>query len=397
MAAIEARFPEVEIRRNDHNGGFPANNLALVDLDGVDYVGLINNDAFVEPGWLRPLVATLEAAPELGAAASKLVLAPGFVDLGIRTEGFVPGGADPRELGVMVRDVRVDGASVFDDAHFASGGWGLEHDRDGPFQWTSCDAVLRVPVPEGATSPIPVELVLQAPRRTEVRLDGGAGTYLVELDRRPATAAVTVAGEPYDVVNNVGSVVFTDGAGADRGWLDRDDGQYDEPAEVFAWCGGSVLFRPDYLRDVGLFDEHFFLYYEDTDLSWRGRLRGWGYRTAPASVARHLHAATSGEGSPVFAHHVERNRLLMLVKNAPARMAAREVVRFVLVTGSYARRDVLRPLLRGRRPRGTVVRRRMGSFVDFLRLLPAMLAARRRARSRSRLSDDEVATWLVRR
>ena len=118
-------------------------------------------------------------------------------------------------------------------------------------------------------------------------------------------------------------------------------GQYDEPAEVFAWCGGSVLFRPAYLADVGLFDERFFLYYEDTDLSWRGRLRGWRYRTAPASVARHVHAATSSEGSPVFAYHVERNRLLMLVKNAPARLAAQQVWRYLLVTASYARRDIV--------------------------------------------------------
>ncbi len=32
-------------------------------------------------------------------------------------------------------------------------------------------------------------------------------------------------------------------------------------------CGGGVLLRSDYLDDVGLFDEDFFLYYEDTDLA----------------------------------------------------------------------------------------------------------------------------------
>ena len=79
--------------------------------------------------------------------------------------------------------------------------------------------------------------------------------------------------EPRDIVNNVGSIVFEDGYGADRGFLEPDEGQYQEPVEVFAWCGGSVLLRPRYLADVGLFDERFFLYYEDTDLAWRGRTR----------------------------------------------------------------------------------------------------------------------------
>ena len=79
------------------------------------------------------------------------------------------------------------------------------------------------------------------------------------------------------------------------------------PADVFAWCGGSVLFRPSYLADVGLFDERFFLYYEDTDLSWRGAARGWRYRYVPEAVTRHVHAASTGEGSPVFQYYVERH------------------------------------------------------------------------------------------
>jgi GT2 family glycosyltransferase len=244
---------------------------------------------------------------------------------------------------------------------------------------------------------VAVVVTLQARRTTRVLLDGGAGPVEVEVGTRPTEVSLVVTSEPYDVVNNVGSKVFEDGAGADIGFLERDEGQYDEPTEVFAWCGGSVLMRPEYLADVGLFDERFFLYYEDTDLSWRGRRRGWSYRTAPASRVRHIHAASSGEGSEVFAYHVERNRLLMLVKNAPAGMVWRQVVRYLLVTASYARRDLVRPLLAGRRPHPTVVRRRLTSFVGFLRLLAPMLADRRILRDRQLVPDDQLAGWLVRR
>lgn len=393
---IERLHPEVEVRRNATNTGFPANNIALRDLDDVRYVGLINNDAFVEPGWLAPLVDALDEDRSLGAVSSKLVLEPRFVEVRLTAPTFVPGRGDDRTLGVMVRDVLIGGRSVRASAHFADGGWGPEVDRDGPFEWTSAEAVLRVPVDE-IEMPLPVTLVLQAERRKEVRIDSGRGVSLVDVDRRPVPIGLTVAGEPHDVLNNVGSVVFADGAGADRGWRERDRGQYDEPVEVFAWCGGSVLFRPEYLTDVGLFDEDFFLYYEDTDLSWRGRLRGWRYRTAPASVARHVHAATSTEGSAVFAYHVERNRLLMLAKNAPASMVRHQAWRFVLITASYARRDVLRPMLRFRRPNVTVVRRRIGSFAGFVRLLPAMWHRRRRVRRRRVASDASLLAWLVRR
>jgi GT2 family glycosyltransferase len=209
--------------------------------------------------------------------------------------------------------------------------------------------------------------------------------------------AVTVSSERYDVLNNVGSIVFEDGAGADRGWLERDIGQCDDPVEVFAWCGGSVLFRPDYLRDVGLFDERFFLYYEDTDLSWRGRARGWRYRTVPTSVARHVHAASSVEGSELFSYFVERNRLLMLLKNAPARLVLRQMWRFALITASYARRDLVAPVLGGRRPHPTIVRRRVVSFVGVLRLLGPMLQDRRALRRRQQVTDRELLDWMVRR
>ena len=85
----------------------------------------------------------------------------------------------------------------------------------------------------------------------------------------------------------------------------------------------------------------------------------------------------------------------MLVKNAPAAMAVRQVLRYLLVTASYARRDVVGPALSGHRPRLTVVRRRVISFVGFLRLLGPMVADRRRLRRRQLVPDDDLARWWI--
>jgi GT2 family glycosyltransferase len=396
---IAAERPGVRLVRNDHNGGFVANNLALRDLDGVDYVGLVNEDSFVEPGWLRALVAGIEADDRLGAVSARLVFADRFVEVGIASPTFRPGGVDSRELGVMVSGVRVDGIDRWRDAQVADGGWGIEHRPDGTlFHWTGPTATVRVPVGDGATLPgqVEVELAAEAAKRVEVR--SGDRTATLDVTRTPTWFDVPVAGPATDVVNNAGSVLIEGGYGADRGFLEPDRGQYDAPADVFAWCGGSVLLRPAYLADVGLFDERFFLYYEDTDLSWRGRSRAWRYHYVPGAVARHLHAAsTGGEGTPTFQHYVERNRLLMLVKNAPPGMAATAVWRYLLTTASYARRDLVGPVLRRRRPNPTIVWRRGKSFLAFLRVLPGTLAARRRIRRRAVVGDGELLAWAVRR
>ena len=391
---LRAAHPGVEIRAQDRNTGFPANNLALRDLERIRYVALINNDAFVEPGWLIPLVDALDDDPGLGAACPKLLLATRFAEVHVRAPVLVSEGDGGRQLSIQLRGCAVDGVDVWRDLHVASGGWGRESSTLGTFEWIGPNTVLRVPVIDAGSGASPmVALRIDATEACEITIDGTP----MAVRSGPSTLVFPASSEPVDVVNNVGSVVFTDGCGADRGWLQRDLGQFDDPVEVFAWCGGGVLLRPTYLADVGLFDESFFLYYEDTDLSWRGQARGWRYRTAPSSVIRHVHAASSGEGSEVFAFHVERNRLLMLVKNAPARVALRQSLLHLRATASYLRRDVLRPPLHRQRPRITIVRRRIRAYLGFLRLMPATLSERRVLRSRRLVTDHRLEPWFVAR
>jgi GT2 family glycosyltransferase len=413
-AAIADRFPGVQLIRSARNNGFPANNLALRQLDGVDYVGLVNPDSCVEPGWLGALAGALDADNALGAVSPRMLFADRFVDIEISSPTFVPGTADRRTLGVQVSGARVEGVDRWRDAQFAEGTWGIEHELTGAtFQWTSERAVVRLPVglaQRGGRQPPPdgpgqagdrrppvAELRLAAETPKRIALRCGVIERHIDVGISPAWVGIQLSGTPRDIVNNVGSIVFDDGYGADRGFLEPDEGQYHEPVEVFAWCGGSVLLRPRYLADVGLFDERFFLYYEDTDLSWRGRTRGWRYGYVPDAVVRHVHAASTGEGSPVFQHYVERNRLLMLAKDAPRDLAWGAVWRYVLVTLSYARRDIVRPVLRLHRPNVEQVRRRLASFAGFASLAPAMLRDRWRIRRRATVGDGELRAWFTRR
>ena len=167
------------------------------------------------------------------------------------------------------------------------------------------------------------------------------------------------------MINNVGNVLNPDGYGADRGYVEPDHGQYDVPEYVFAWSGGAVLLAASYLRDVGLFDEDLFLYYEDLDLAWRGRERGWGYKYVPGSVVRHVHSASTVEGSPLFDYYNERNRLLTLTRHADRRTTAKALARYLLVTASYTRRDVVSPILRGQPPRSRIPLRRLKALAGY--------------------------------
>jgi GT2 family glycosyltransferase len=123
------------------------------------------------------------------------------------------------------------------------------------------------------------------------------------------------AGRP--VINNIGVVLGPTWELHDRGLGEVDAGQYDRPEDLFAWCGGGVLLRADYLRDVGLFDERLFMYAEDVDLSWRGAERGWRYRSAPRSVIHHVHRASSGgERTPLLDYLNRRNRIVVVGRHA---------------------------------------------------------------------------------
>jgi GT2 family glycosyltransferase len=392
--AIEGRFPDVRLIRTENNRGFPANNEALRDLDGIDFVGLVNNDAFVEPGWLAPLVAALAADGGLGAACPKILFDQRVALVELDAPTFRSPG-DARPLGVRVSGVRVGGADRWDQSMFLEGFYPPERGspEEPELRWTHGRARLGAALGTDTAAPDSVEVRLAGPDHGSVRL--GSGTLAVDVDVAAVPKWIPVPTEgPFDVVNNAGSRIVAQGYAGDRGFLEVDRGQFDTPAEVFAWCGAGVLFRRQYLADVGLFDERFFLYYEDTDLSWRGRSRGWRYRYVPESVERHLHAASSVEWSPLFRHYVERNRLLMLVKNAPWQLALREVTRFAALTARYAVRDIVRPALRLRRPAMGLVRSRTMSLLDFARLLPSAVLKRRRIRRRRQVADAELLAWM---
>jgi GT2 family glycosyltransferase len=96
-----------------------------------------------------------------------------------------------------------------------------------------------------------------------------------------------------------------------------DLGQYDEMYEIGGCCGGAMIVWRTVLAEAGFFDNKFFLYYEDADLSWRIKLAGYKILPAQSSVVYHFGSATSKTVPSAFTtFHLTKNYFAFWLKNS---------------------------------------------------------------------------------
>ena len=154
----------------------------------------------------------------------------------------------------------------------------------------------------------------------DTRLDPGCVEALKESIEKDenygACASKILLEEEGDRIDAAGIAICPDGLSIGRGRLEKSD-LYDREMEVFFASGCACLYRREMLEDIGLFDEDFFAYAEDTDMGWRARLAGWKCIYSPKAVVFHLHSASSGPYSHLKAYLVERNRIWVAIKNFP--------------------------------------------------------------------------------
>lgn len=118
-------------------------------------------------------------------------------------------------------------------------------------------------------------------------------------------------------LDSAGMLLAADGSSKQRGH-GRLPEEYSREEEVLFASGSAALYRRAMLEEIGLFDEDFFLYCEDTDLGLRARWAGWSCLYVPGAVVEHHYSHTAGRASPLKAYYVERNRLFVVAKNFPA-------------------------------------------------------------------------------
>ena len=93
------------------------------------------------------------------------------------------------------------------------------------------------------------------------------------------------------------------------------------------------------VRQIGLFDEDFFAYYEDVDISFRAQLAGWKVAFVPGAIVYHEIGATSGRVKGLAAYHTLKNLPLLMWKNVPWRLMPKVWPRLALAYTLIAASD----------------------------------------------------------
>jgi GT2 family glycosyltransferase len=103
-----------------------------------------------------------------------------------------------------------------------------------------------------------------------------------------------------------------------------------ETEYVFSASGGASLYKASVFQDIGLFDEAFFAYYEDTDISFRAQLAGYKIAYTPNAVAYHKQGATSDKIPGFAVSQTFKNLPLLFLKNTPRELLLSVGGRFYL-------------------------------------------------------------------
>ncbi len=96
--------------------------------------------------------------------------------------------------------------------------------------------------------------------------------------------------------------------------------QAPESGYIFGATGGATLYKTSLFKEIGLFDEKFFAYNEDVDISWRAQLTGHKIYYESSAIAYHKHSATSSKIPGFTTTQVFQNLPLVYWKNVPLQL-----------------------------------------------------------------------------
>jgi GT2 family glycosyltransferase len=377
---IPRMYPTVKYHLSLTNEGFARGcNLGMEDLEGIDAIALVNNDAVVQPSFLSVLVDTLFGSERI-AAVSPLMM------LDLEASGF---------------DIWPLNGKCVKLSGFRNFGSTVNFHLDTRWVLTESGAVTNTDASVWSTDLRPhslqqVQIELSGKPGEVISITSGDFSQQISLSREPTWYDIEIPLSPVSVVNNAGGILTEKWFGGDRGFRQIDRGQFNSSSEVFTFCGGAVLIKSSFLRTVGVFDSDYFLYYEDTELSLRGQRFGWSFMYNPNTLVFHRHSYSSVENSAFFNFWVDRNRRMTLIRHAPLHVAVAATLGIL----PYYLKRIVSSLWRG------VHYRRKAAFLRGRRLFREMLSCvkavpsaykKRVFYSRHATHKIDYRRWLVKR
>ncbi|MDD4872640.1 MAG: glycosyltransferase family 2 protein [Kiritimatiellae bacterium] len=140
---------------------------------------------------------------------------------------------------------------------------------------------------------------------------------VAELDKNTgAVASLILDGNNPEILDSCGVVIALDGMSHQAMHGIKSSIPLTRQ-KVLAFSGCACLLRMQALKQTGLFDERFFAYCEDTDLSFRLLRAGWDIITEPEAKVLHFYSKTAGAFSLQKIFWIERNHYWVAIKNFP--------------------------------------------------------------------------------
>lgn len=293
-------FEILKIVKSKENTGFAGgNNLGVKNSDG-RYIVFLNNDTKVDKQWIKTLYNRIKDDNTIGMINSKLLFFYDFIKINTKTNDKFK---INKKIKINSKEYEVDNKfaknllledrmTCFGHSYFYIPLLDNEVDYEFEFELSEynreTDYIL---IDENKFLP---------DEKGIIRINIGKEDIL----RHKKT-----------LIQNAGSGINENYDGYDIGMGEEDCDKYSQEYEINNGCGASIIMLKEDFEKVGMFDENFFMYYEDTDLSYRIRKLGKKIIFYPYSIVRHIHTGSSKEWSPFFVFHVVRNKALFVYKN----------------------------------------------------------------------------------
>ena len=290
----------LKIVRSKENTGFAGgNNLGVKNSDG-KYIALLNNDTKVDKQWIKTLYNRIKDDDTVGMINSKLLFFYDFIKINTKTNDKFK----------ISKKVKINSKEYEIDNKFAKNL--LLEDNMTCFG----HSYFYIPLLDNECDYEFVFKLSEYNRETDyILIDENKflpdekGIVKINISKDDLSKYKKT------LIQNAGSGINENYDGYDIGMADEDCDKYSKEYEINNGCGASIIMRKDDFIKAGMFDEDFFMYYEDTDLSYRIKKLGKKIIFYPDSIVRHIHTGSSKEWSPFFVFHVVRNKALFVYKN----------------------------------------------------------------------------------
>ncbi len=185
-----------------------------------------------------------------------------------------------------------------------------------------------------------------------------------------------------DIIDDTGDLIRkTGGTPMARGHGEKDIGQYNKSGFIFGACAGAAFYKSKLFKDAGMFDEDFFAYLEDVDLSFRFQLFGYKCYYNSDIVCYHKRRETTKKFEGWETYYTERNLIALRLKNYPFDLYIKYSILFFLSRLNRYR------LFLFNYPKGTFKFAVKGYFSGILQL-PKIIRKRRHIQLNKKVSSE---------